>query len=508
MKKSELRNLVREHLRTRFMFEKEEPDQPEDNGPETTDPMPEPPGSPTPHEQAIQMGLVDKKFGRYGDPQTGKIVAKIVNGNLVKVEPEDPEEKRTAPEPKVSGFNYDDPYGEDYPKPKGQLGAVPPEFKPVMNPAIKSVVDTPYDDPYAATTPQKLGGTRPQKYSLGSIIGTDQAKDAISRRDYLGQDGRDAYSDGGFGTFKGSEPKPGDRSGPQPTPDVDISPEKNQGRRVATDMIAKYGSAEKALDVLKRNRDRVEQQFRQLQNHNTNSTPERLKKLGDFQRVIDRLTFAEEELLKQSDRTKVHGENMVIMLRNLVSEEVMEFMMESEASEQAKKLGLVSKGWGRYYDKSGKLVAKSVNGRLVKVEDMGDESTVPEDDGQELDIHPETSKEMDKLFAMFGHEKKEYPYSRTKTPWHPRVKPGWNKGTGKEVEVEFDANAEQTVAELLKKVGDPDKLMRWLVKKFKTATAKGKKRIAQYIGILKKMGEADPADVQGGESISLPNTPM
>jgi (p)ppGpp synthase/HD superfamily hydrolase len=41
-----------------------------------------------------------------------------------------------------------------------------------------------------------------------------------------------------------------------------------------------------------------------------------------------------------------------------------EILEESEASEEAKKKGLVSKGWGNWADKSGNIVAKTVKGKL------------------------------------------------------------------------------------------------------------------------------------------------
>lgn len=507
MKKSELRKLVREQLRTRFMFEKENDFQPEPESTEPTNDSSPKNGEPSPHEQALAMGLVDKKFGRYGDPKTGKIVAKVIDGKLVKNDPEDPEERRQAPEPAKSGFNYEDPYGEDYPKPKGQLGAVPPTFAPVNPPNADA-----YADSAAPILPNNSG--RPTKYNQKDISG----QQGVSRRDALSKDERDGYSNGGAGTFKGSVPTDGalvrtsqdgssaswSPDGPLDKPDVDISREREQASRLAGNMSKKYGNADKALEVAKRNRERVEQEFNALQQHNTNSSPERLKKLEDMQKIIDKLTWAEEALLKQRDGGKVEENVTSSKLGSLVSEEIFA-LLESSASEQAKKLGLIGKGWGRYADPStGQIVAKSVNGKLVRTSDIGDEKSVPEDDGREDDLNPDTSKEMDSLFNMFGHEKKHYNSSATKTPMHSRVRPGWNKGMGKEVEVEFDANADQTVAELLKKVGDPKKLMKWLIKKFKTATPKGKKRIAQYIGILKKLEDVNPADVQGGDQIALP----
>lgn len=43
---------------------------------------------------------------------------------------------------------------------------------------------------------------------------------------------------------------------------------------------------------------------------------------------------------------------------------------ESEAAQQAHALGLVSGGWGTWKDKTGKTVAKTIRGQLVKVEDV------------------------------------------------------------------------------------------------------------------------------------------
>ena len=46
---------------------------------------------------------------------------------------------------------------------------------------------------------------------------------------------------------------------------------------------------------------------------------------------------------------------------------IRECILESEASDQAKKQGLKHVGWGKYADNSGKVVAKSVGGKLQKV---------------------------------------------------------------------------------------------------------------------------------------------
>lgn len=44
-----------------------------------------------------------------------------------------------------------------------------------------------------------------------------------------------------------------------------------------------------------------------------------------------------------------------------------EFLLESDASEEAKRQGLVSAGWGLWKDKQGKVVARTVDGKLEPV---------------------------------------------------------------------------------------------------------------------------------------------
>ena len=51
-------------------------------------------------------------------------------------------------------------------------------------------------------------------------------------------------------------------------------------------------------------------------------------------------------------------------LRLLIKEVINE---ESDAAKKAHQLGLKSKGWGNWADKSGKVVAKSQDGKLVKI---------------------------------------------------------------------------------------------------------------------------------------------
>ena len=55
-------------------------------------------------------------------------------------------------------------------------------------------------------------------------------------------------------------------------------------------------------------------------------------------------------------------DNLIMKLTDIIS--------ESEASDEAKKKGLVSAGWGRWKDKSGKTVADTKDGKLVFRNDM------------------------------------------------------------------------------------------------------------------------------------------
>lgn len=178
-------------------------------------------------------------------------------------------------------------------------------------------------------------------------------------------------------------------------------------------------------------------------------------------------------------------------LRQLIREVIQKKLQEAKATpaEQAKKMGLSYAGWGRWMDDSGKIVARTLKGKLTKVE-----PEEPEEHG----VDPKTSKALDKIFKKAGHWNYN-PIGAT------HISPGWN--TNKELagdDSPFDAHAEETVKKLLAKVGDPVTLIRWLVKKFQQETPNGKKRILQYIGVLKDMGlDVDP-NAQSAEKASAP----
>ena len=107
--------------------------------------------------------------------------------------------------------------------------------------------------------------------------------------------------------------------------------------------------------------------------------------------------------------------------------------------------------------------------------------------GEEV-TDPKTLKMMKKIFDSNG---RWVPQSADTGATH--INPGWNKT---KEDIPFDANGEETVAKLLQMVGDPMKLLRWLIKTYAKETPNGKQRLLQYMGILKKMGVLDQGEAQ------------
>lgn len=197
-------------------------------------------------------------------------------------------------------------------------------------------------------------------------------------------------------------------------------------------------------------------------------------------------------------------------------------------AEQAKELGLVYGGYGYWIDpKTKERVAQTIDGKLVKTApEAPNDKTVekpaepkaPKDarytnpeqippihpdpvakkqldketlkklikmvaDRTDLDVDPAVDKEMRALFKEAGRD----PY---KPQGLNHISPRWNKGMDSN-DVPYDANGEQTVEKLLAMVGDPLRLLKWLVSKLKKETANGRQRILQYIGILFDKGLID-----------------
>lgn len=70
---------------------------------------------------------------------------------------------------------------------------------------------------------------------------------------------------------------------------------------------------------------------------------------------------------------------------------LLESMLNFEdAGDDADKLGLTHRGFGKYYDQQGNFVAKSVDGKLVKVGDQGGQETWTRPDGSVSTNRPPT----------------------------------------------------------------------------------------------------------------------
>ncbi len=91
-----------------------------------------------------------------------------------------------------------------------------------------------------------------------------------------------------------------------------------------------------------------------------------------------------------------------------------EILEESEASEEAKKRGLVGKGWGRWYDKEGNLVAKTEKGKLKFIVNKEPKQTSRPAVADELQRHEEKYINKAATIAIRAHGDQKYgdqPYS-------------------------------------------------------------------------------------------------
>lgn len=140
-------------------------------------------------------------------------------------------------------------------------------------------------------------------------------------------------------------------------------------------------------------------------------------------------------------------------------------------------------GQNGYIDgvQDGAVLVTLHSGQSISVpKDQVQRPSTAELNADELGIPPKVEKVMNKIFKDAGRD----PY---KPAGEPGIRPGWNRGMDTN-DVPYDANGEATVQKLLAMIGDPVKLVRWLVKKFQTETPNGKQRIMQYLGIIKDMG--------------------
>jgi len=108
------------------------------------------------------------------------------------------------------------------------------------------------------------------------------------------------------------------------------------------------------------------------------------------------LTPVESLIMKASAYTV----NKPFLLKKIVDS----IITESSAGEDAEALGLTHRGWGRYYDEDGNLVAKSVNGKLVKVDPNDDENhdSDYQDAEDQLNADPDSPQKMATATAAFA----------------------------------------------------------------------------------------------------------
>jgi hypothetical protein len=92
----------------------------------------------------------------------------------------------------------------------------------------------------------------------------------------------------------------------------------------------------------------------------------------------------------------------MIKLFEFVKKAALRSINESEASEQAKLMGLRSVGWGRWADKTGRVVAKTVDGTLVKVDTPDDPGDA--DDPNMMHINPYDSELGGRIGSEFEYE--------------------------------------------------------------------------------------------------------
>jgi hypothetical protein len=431
---SMIRLMIREALRSTLNEDDqdkkpEEPKKPEapkePKAGEPAEPPQQAPKEESPAELAQRLGLIYQGWGKYAD-STGKVVAKTVQGHLVRVQPG--EEMAAASSTPDDPNSMDGPTGE--PSDNGEVPQAPVRGS--------GQYENPYEQPVALgssdgrTQKIKRSDIGPVKKPTPEIMQARQpgtidpplTKDGnpieieIQGKkgfvDYFDVDTRTAYvtfEDGTFGQFSKKDRNAGKYDDPE---SPYYGQQKYQGPHAGPD-----------------------------------AEPEEDDSWGD-------------------DDLKP--------------------IKESEASDQAAQLGLTYIGFGRYIDQtSGKVVAKSVDGRLVKLD------VEEEPDMEPGSIDPVMEKALNHIFDSASDE-----------AYNPKglthKSPGWNKDMDMvKKDVAFDANAEKTVQKLLAKVGDPMRLIRWLLKKFREETTNGKKRILQYLGVLKDMGIMPDADADGGQ---------
>lgn len=461
----------------------------------------------TPAEQAAHLGLEYLGWSYYG--KDGQAIARSVDGKLVRLDP-----NKLPPTPKGQP-SADDPYSLGPQKPSG------PQKIKLKGPS--SAVPEPYSD----VPPPLARDGRAQKTNLSKITGEPAPNADGTLANTKPEDAKEKGSaNGGAGTHKEYVPTHGyNVTKPTITPD-DIE----AAERDANALEARLGK-DGAIKKLESTMLAAAERLKLKANHNSNSSDKRLGDLSRLEKAVHhnkRVLRAlrgepigepgEANVPTHKDGTpyevNVNGKRGIVDMvdekrktlyvsfddgswakipfghkeKDATSPDIQygveeAKLTESDASDQASSLGLTYIGFGRYMDETGKVVAKSIDGKLVRID--------PEDiEDEDLGIDPKLEKALQKMFDTAG----QWDYN---PQGHTHVSPGWNKGKELHKEdIPYDANGEQTVQKLLAMIGDPAKLVRWLLKTFKKETPNGKQRILGYLGIVKAMGLLDQVDAE------------
>lgn len=138
------------------------------------------------------------------------------------------------------------------------------------------------------------------------------------------------------------------------------------------------------------------------------------------------------EVFYEPRTPKKIGEAQLDLIRKVLKLELVEYLKEikeadgdsshedSQAGEEAKKRGLTHKGWGKYADKTGNIVAKSVNGKLVDIDpNVGDPEVIQRPGGHHLvnpNLHPDLKNQLHQKMANLPKTKSQKDYERDVPP--------------------------------------------------------------------------------------------
>jgi hypothetical protein len=332
---------------------------------------------------------------------------------------------------------------------------------------VKIVRDAPeISDPYDDKNAPKLGHDKAQKVPLDAIVGKDAAKKADKKVPSDAQ--KAASSTGGAGTFKGHELK-------DKLEFPDLSKDEQFLKSVAKtteDMVKKYG-AEGAVKKAVEAKKKADTRFEMLGKHNTNMTASKKALMDGAKRISTMMGMIMKSLTggpngkgtpkgNTHDSTVTHHPNfesaalatdlklLQIAIDKHGPDALRKKLKNDESSnEKSRRYGAFK--WAAVLD--------AVENKVPPLD--------PEQEQAAVDLLHQTGTT--KVVPQGGGG--------------PHISPGWNKA--QDAEVEFDANAEETVAKLIDMFhGDLKKLLGWLTKKMLQESPAGKKRISQYLKLV------------------------